>query len=617
MTIRDTPPPEPEPFATESPADLAKYRAALETSAGSITVEFFADKAPEHVRNFLRLASAGVFDGTAFHRVVRGFVIQTGALTSRGPLTEKQQKLVRSLQPEFNDTKHVKGILSMARGDDPASASTSFFIVTGDAPSLDGKYTVFGRVVEGMAVVEAIEQSPVSGEAPVQRIDLKSVRRRSNSNSAPSDPQSRNAAHGVKRPGAYMKSLRDSTACLQPLPPRLLLWPCRRSVSNRAVDDWPQWRGPNRDGRSAETGLLKDWPAGGPPLAWRATGAGEGYSSFATSQGRLFTLGARGGTEYVVAFDAASGKRLWETAHGTRFSNDRGDGPRATPTIEGDRVYAFGASGDLSVLDAASGKVHWTVNVLKQYRGSNIQWGLSESPLVLEDRILVNAGGTIVALKKTDGTVIWTTQGDEAGYSSAVLTKSGNVTEAIFFTSRRVLGVDVNSGRQLWSYGQVANNTANIATPIVRGNRVFVSSDYGTGAALLELTASGSNVTAKEVYFTRQMKNHHATSILVGEHLYGFDSAILTALKFDTGEVAWQNRSVGKGSLTFADDRLYLYSEGGVVGLAEASPKGYREHGRFELKTGRLPTWSHPVVSGGKLFLRDQDVIYAYDVRAK
>ena len=388
-------------------------------------------------------------------------------------------------------------------------------------------------------------------------------------------------------------------------------------VSNRAPDDWPQWRGPNRDGRSAETGLLKAWPAGGPPLAWRATGAGEGYSSFATSKGRLFTLGARAGTEYVVAFDATSGKRLWESAHGTRFSNDRGDGPRATPTIEGERVYAFGASGDLSVLDAASGKVYWTVNVLKQFRGSNIQWGLSESPLVLEDRILVNAGGTIVALKKTDGQAIWQSPSDEAGYSSAVLHKAGSVTEAIFFTGSRVLGIDVNSGRQLWNYTKVANGTANIATPIVRGNRVFVSSDYGTGSALLELTASGNDVSAKEVYFTRQMKNHHATSILVGDHLYGFDSAILTSMAFDTGQVAWQNRSVGKGSLTFADDRLYLYSEGGIVGLAEASPTGYREHGRFELKTGRLPTWSHPVVSGGKLFLRDQDVIYAYDVRAK
>jgi outer membrane protein assembly factor BamB len=414
-----------------------------------------------------------------------------------------------------------------------------------------------------------------------------------------------------------MKRLRDLSSLSAALVTAGLLVALPTVVSNRALDDWPQWRGPNRDGRSAEKGLLKDWPAGGPRLAWRTTGAGEGYSSFATSQGRLFTLGARGGTEYVIAFDAASGKRLWEAAHGTRFSNDRGDGPRATPTIEGDRVYAFGASGDLSVLDAASGKVYWTVNVLKQFRGSNIQWGLSESPLVLEDRILVNAGGTIVALKKTDGKSIWQSPGDQAGYSSPVLHQAGTVSEAIFFTSQRVLGVDVNSGRRLWSYGKVANDTANIATPIVRGNRVFVSSDYGTGSALLELTPSGSDVSAREVYFTRQMMNHHATSILVGEHLYGFDNAILTAMKFDTGEVAWQNRSVGKGSLTFADDRLYVYSEGGIVGLAEASPTGYREHGRFELQTGRLPTWSHPVVSGGTLFLRDQDVIYAYDVKVK
>jgi peptidyl-prolyl cis-trans isomerase B (cyclophilin B) len=176
VVIREAPPPEPEPFATETPADLAKTRAVLETSAGPITVEFFADKAPEHVRNFLRLAATGVFDGTSFHRVVRGFVIQTGSITTRGPLTEKQSKLVRPLKPEFNDTRHVKGILSMARGDDPASATTSFFIVTGDAPSLDGKYTVFGRVVDGMAAVDAIEQAAVNGEAPVNRIDLKAVK---------------------------------------------------------------------------------------------------------------------------------------------------------------------------------------------------------------------------------------------------------------------------------------------------------------------------------------------------------------------------------------------------------------------------------------------------------
>lgn len=176
VTIRDTPPPEPEPFASETPAALAHYRAVLETSAGPVTVEFFPDKAPEHVRAFLRLAAGGVFDGTSFHRVVRGFVVQTGWLTTRGPLTDKQQRLVRPLQPEFSDTPHLKGILSMARGDDPASATTSFFIVTGNASSLDGKYTVFGRVADGMNVVDAIEQAPLNGEVPVTRVELKTVR---------------------------------------------------------------------------------------------------------------------------------------------------------------------------------------------------------------------------------------------------------------------------------------------------------------------------------------------------------------------------------------------------------------------------------------------------------
>ena len=391
-------------------------------------------------------------------------------------------------------------------------------------------------------------------------------------------------------------------------------------VSTRAADDWPQWRGPQRSGVSAETGLLKQWPSGGPPLAWQTRGAGEGYSSFSVSNGRLFTLGARGSTEYVIAFDTATGKRLWEASHGRRFNNDRGDGPRATPTVDGDRVYAFGASGDLTVLEAATGKLIWTQNVLEKFGGSNIQWGLSESPLVLNDRILVNAGGSgasIVALRKTDGSLIWKNHSDEPGYSSAVIQDVGGVRSAVFFTGQRALAVDVNTGRLLWSYDRVANRTANIATPIVRGNQVFVSSDYGTGAALLSIAGDAGGMKAREVYFTSDMRNHHASSVLVGDYLYGFSSAILTAMHFDTGKQAWRDRSVGKGSLVFADDRLYLYSENGVVGLAEANPAGYREHGRFQIKAAGLPTWSHPVVSGGKLYLRDQDTLYAYDVRAK
>ena len=391
-------------------------------------------------------------------------------------------------------------------------------------------------------------------------------------------------------------------------------------VSNRALDDWSQWRGKNRDGVSAERGLLKQWPAGGPRLAWTAKGAGEGYSSFAVAGGKIYTLGARGGTEYVMAFEQGTGKKLWEVASGARFSNDRGDGPRGTPTVDGGTVYAYGASGDLTALDAASGKVAWKINVLQKFGGGNIQWGLSESPLVMADRVLVNPGGpnaSIVAVSRKNGSVLWRSQTDEAGYSSAVLHDFQGTPQAIFFTATRGLAVDARDGRLLWSYPKAANRTANAATPIARGNKVFFSSDYGTGAGLVSLAASGKDITATETYFTRDMRNHHSSSVLLGDHLYGFSSAILTAMKFDTGEVAWRDRSVGKGSVIYADDRLYLFSESGVVGLAEASPTGYKEHGRFEIKTGSLPTWSHPVVANGKLYLRDQDTIYAYDVKGK
>jgi outer membrane protein assembly factor BamB len=380
--------------------------------------------------------------------------------------------------------------------------------------------------------------------------------------------------------------------------------------------DWFQWRGANRDGKSAETGLLKQWPAQGPPLAWRTAGAGIGFSSFSASNGRLYTLGDRGDREYVIAFDAATGKQVWQTPIGASFSNGQGDGPRGTPTVDGDRLYALGGNGDLACLEVKSGKPVWSKNVLREFGGRNISWGLSESPLVVNDRVLVQAGGpnaSIVALNKTSGAPLWRSHSDEAGYASAVLATVGGTQQAVFFTANRALGISVRDGRELWSYEKVANSTANIATPIVAGNRVFFSSDYGTGAALLELTSSG----AREVYFTRDMRNHHSTSVLVGDHLYGFSGSILTAMKLADGTVAWRDRSVGKGSLIYADERLYLYSENGVVGLAEPTPTGYREHGRFRIAAGNAPTWSHPIITGGKLILRDQDTVYAYSIRAQ
>lgn len=385
----------------------------------------------------------------------------------------------------------------------------------------------------------------------------------------------------------------------------------------QSAGNWPQWRGPNRDGISKETGLLKQWPAEGPPLAWKANGAGRGYSSFAISNGKLYTMGVRGDREFVVAFDVATGKEAWATAHGSAFRNDRGDGPRGTPTIDGDRVYALGGNGDLSALDARTGKIVWSKNILQEFGGSNIIWGISESPLVLGNKLLVNAGGpgaSIVALNKANGSVIWKSQSDKAGYSSAIPVEINGVTQVVFFTGQRAVGLDSKDGRLLWEYERPSNRTANAATPIVRANRIFISSDYGTGGGVVEIKPDNK---AEEIYFTKDMKNHHSSSVLIGDHLYGFSSSILTAMKFDTGELAWRDRSVGKGSLVYADGHLYLLSENGVVGLVEATPAGYKEKGRFRIQQDSLPTWAHPVVAGGTLYLRDQDTIYAYDVRQK
>ena len=398
--------------------------------------------------------------------------------------------------------------------------------------------------------------------------------------------------------------------------------PASTSAQSATADkEWFQWRGPNRDGISQETGLLQEWPKLGPPLAWRAGGLGNGYSSFSTSGGRLYTLGARAGIEYVIALDRATGKKVWETQNGQRFENDRGDGPRSTPTVDGDRLYVLGGSGDLTCLEHATGKKIWSINIVQKFGGVNPYWGYSESPLIVGDRILVNTGGRragIAAVSKADGSTLWQQHGDGAGYSSPMLMRTGSLNQVIFFTENRTMAVDPRDGRLLWSYDKANNGTANIATPIVRGTRVFVSSDYGTGGALLEVRAAGNIATANEIYFTRDMRNHHASSVLVGDHLYGFSSSILTALKFDTGAPVWRDRSVGKGSLIYADNRLYLYSEDGVVGLAEASPVAYREHGRFTLQQqSNLPTWSHPIIAGGLLMIRDQDNVYAYDVRRR
>src|SRR4051794_28138661 len=377
--------------------------------------------------------------------------------------------------------------------------------------------------------------------------------------------------------------------------------------------DWPQWRGPNRDGISSETGLLDTWPAKGPPLVWKAQGLGEGYSSFSVVGDRLYTQGQQGNQEFVLAFDTNTGKQVWSTPGGRAYHEQRGHGPRGTPTIDGTRLYAMAADGTLLCLETATGKRIWGMNVVEKFSGGGPNWGISESPLVEGERVIVTPGGSgaaVVALEKTKGDLLWKSQSDPAGYSSPIAFDAAGSRKLVVFTGDAAIGLDMKTGAFEWRYNKVSNRTANIATPIVRNGYVFLSSDYGTGCALLKLTPSGRSVAASEVYFNRDMKNHYSSSVLVGDYLYGYSSSVLTAMKFLTGEVAWRDRSVGKGSVAYADRHLYALGEDGVVGLIEATPAGYKEKSRFEISRGSFPTWTQPVVANGKLYLREQDNLY-------
>lgn len=382
--------------------------------------------------------------------------------------------------------------------------------------------------------------------------------------------------------------------------------------------DWPQWRGPNRDGKSLETGLVAAWPAGGPRLVWKAQGLGEGYSSFAVVGGRLYTQGQQGGQQFVLAIDVSTGKPLWKTPSGRAFGNDKGNGPRGTPTIDGKRLYALASDGMLLCLETETGKRIWGYNIGEKFGGSVPRWGYSESPLVDGDRVIVTPGGrgaAVVALNKVTGNLIWKSQNDAAAYSSAIPFDAGGTRGLAILTSEAAIGLNMKDGSLLWRYARVANGTANAATPIVYNGHVFVSSDYGTGAALLKLTPEGSSLKASEVYFSRDMRNHYTTSVLVGDHVYGFSSAILTAMNVMTGKVAWSDRSVGKGNCIYAEGRLYCLGEEGAVGLIDPTPAGYKEVSRFQIPRGSNPTWTPPVVADGKLYLREQDNLYCYNIK--
>lgn len=589
-----------------------------------------------------------------------------------------------------------------------------------------------------------------------------------------------------------------------------------------APGDWPQWRGPNRDGISTDTGLLKEWPAEGPKAMWHVDSVGVGYSSLAVKDGRIFTQGDLDGVEHIIALDAKDGRTLWaiqpaqvvslletriasdikqmdrngdgvvsevealgrfgwdwnkydkagsdsldavaerrsaslvkeidkdgnglldfaeaggllrdayeridaadskadaaalatqraesylklldkdgdqkisrQEARGSAldrhfgrtdvrlpgtdkgdelltseeiqaalvkheagrdgvlsadelrayyvstkaagdgvltavelrtavggYRNGMGDGPRGTPTVDGDRVYAEGGNGDLVCLEAATGKTLWYSNLRSDFGGGVPGWGYSESPLIVDDLVIVTPGGnrgTVVALNKHDGKLVWrsTEVTEGAHYASPVLANINGVRQIVQFANKSVFAVSLTDGSPLWSYSAPANGTANCCSPIIDGNLVFASSSYGTGGGLAKVTLEGSKQVAEQVYFEKKMACHHGGIIKVGDNMYSAGGGALMCMDFKTGNIHWQARSAGKGSICVADGMLYVLGEGHEVALAEATHEGYRERGRFKIQSHGRPAWAHVIVTGGRMYLRDQESLTVYDVKAK
>ena len=398
-------------------------------------------------------------------------------------------------------------------------------------------------------------------------------------------------------------------------------------LGSLAADDWPQWRGPNRDGISKETGLLKEWPANGPRLVWKAAGLGGGYSTVAVVGERIYTTGDRADANYLVALNRADGKILWSAKLGGKAGAPGWGGfagPRATPTVDGDLVFAVDQWGEMACFNAGDGKELWRKNFTTDFGGARPEWGFSESPLVDGDRVMVTPGGpkgAIVALDKKTGAMIWQSREftDAAHYSSLILVNWGGVRQVIQLTADSVAGVAVADGKLLWRAVR-KGRTAVIPTPIFDSGLVYVTSGYGVGCNLFKVTEAGGKFSVEQLYENKVMQNHHGGAIKIGDYVYGHsDGRGWTCQDFKTGEVKWQEKSkLGKGSLVFADGRFYLRQEDkqGTVALIEASPEGYKELGRFDQPDrSSKNSWPHPVVAGGRLYLRDQDILLCYDVK--
>ncbi len=408
------------------------------------------------------------------------------------------------------------------------------------------------------------------------------------------------------------------------------------SIITATATEWPQWRGSNRDGVSDEVGLLKEWPSEGPKMLWKVS-LGEGFSGISVSQGRVYTMFSKGNDEFVVCLDATDGTEIW------RFRSDKnyhegqgGNGPRATPTIDGDLLYTISAHGKLYALNAANGQEIWSHDLQRKFGSKMPRWGFSTSPLVEGELLLIEVGGkgekSIVAFNKNSGDVIWSSHKDKLGYSSPIAITVKGVRQIICFTGTQLVSVSPIDGTIYWKYPWKTGYDVNAATPVfIPPDKVFISSGYDKGAAVLQIRVFVSpdddraatdqikenqgTIRIKEIWKNRKMKNQFATSVLHENYLYGFDNSILKCIEANTGEEQWKSRGFGKGTVILADGHLIILSDRGKLGLAEATPTGYIEKASTQVMSGLC--WTVPTLADGKLYVRNETEMVCVDITGK
>ena len=416
---------------------------------------------------------------------------------------------------------------------------------------------------------------------------------------------------------------------------RSLGWACGAVLLSLAAraGDWAQWRGPQRNGVSAETGLLKEWPKAGPRLVWQAKDIGDGYAAPSVVGNRIYVLSNRGlDNEFVQALSTSDGKQVWATRLGKVGNPSQMPSfptARSTPTIDGALMYALGSDGDLACLETASGKVRWQKNLRADFGGHPGQWAYSESPLVDGDTLVATPGGaqaTLVALNKKTGETIWKSVvpgGDDAAYASAIVVETGGRKQYVQFLAKGLVGVDAKTGQFLWRYDATGKGNTNIPSPLASNGYVYTSLGRGPGG-LVRLAAAGQGVAAEQVYFERGLPNSVGGSVVVGATHYGTSAEGLVAADWATGKALWTEASTGGGAILEAENRLYIHGEDGSVVLAEATPEAYREKGRFtppdrpkRTRAAMEKAWAYPAIANGRLYIRELDSLWCYDVSGK